>query len=266
MADERILARCAAGRDGELVLSPSEGFWSDCPVVSVDPNVSAYEVFDDFTWSSVGDVTSKWMKDADTGTAVLGSAATYGLGGVMVMNTTAAKNKYVGLKVTDADAKNSAFKITAANGKKLWFACKFKVTDLTDDVIYIGLIDGTTTKCGADDTGAENLADGIYFRTLTATPTALDFAIANTAGGETVVKAGAKTLVADTWVIAAFKWDGVNTVIPYFDGVAYPAYNVVSSATDFPSAVSLAPRLYVHSGNGTDTSLVVDWIKCVQDR
>lgn len=266
MADERILAKCAAGRNGDLVLSPAEGFWSDCPCVSVDPSLSAFEVVDDFTFSSVGDVTSKWMKDADTGIAVLGSAATYGLGGVMVLSTTASKNKYVGLKVTDADAKNSAFRMSAANGKKLWFGCKFKVTDLTDDIIYIGLIDGATTKCATDNTGAEALADGVYFRVLTASPTKLDFAYNNTAGTEVVPKAAINTLIADTWVTAAFKWDGVGSVVPYINGVAYPQYSAKASNANFPTAVSLAPRLYVHSGNGTDTSLVVDWIKVVQAR
>jgi len=264
MADERILARCAAGRDGEFVLSPAEGFWSDCPCVEVDPSVSAYEIFDDFVYSSVGDVTSKWMKDADTGTATLGSAATYGLGGIMVMDTTAAKNKYVGLKVMDADAKNGGFKITKSSGKKLWFAAKVKLTSLADEILYVGLIDGATTKCAADDTGAENLADGVYFRTLTATPTKLDYCVANTAGGETATSDVA-TLVASTWTTIGFKFDGANTIQAWLNGVALHDVHMADE-TDFPTAVALTPYLYIHSGNGTRAYMYVDWVKCVQMR
>ncbi len=264
MADERILARCAAGRDGEYALSPAEGFWSDCPCVEVDPSVSAYEVFDDFVYSSVGDVTSKWMKDADTGTAALGSAATYGLGGIMVMDTTAAKNKYVGLKVMDADAKNGSFKITKSSGKKLWFAARVKLTSVADEVLYIGLIDGATTKCGADDSGAENLADGVYFRTLTATPTALDFAVANTVGGETA-HAAVATIAASTWYTFGFKFDGANSVQAYVNGTAL-SNPFQADATDFPTLVALTPHIYIQSGNGTRAYMYVDWVKVVQLR
>ena len=267
MADERILARCAAGRNGELILSPNEGFWSNCPTVQVNPEVSAYELVDDFMVSSIGDVTGRWMKDVVGAATTIGlaSSVTYGLGGVIVLDAgTTAKNNYANLKVTDADAALGAFKITANSGKKLWFAARFELSSVADECMCIGLLDGATTKPFADDTGARNMTGGLYFRTLTASPTALDFA--RTRGStEGVIKAGIKTLVASTWVIAGFYFDGVTTVLPFINGVQASYPTRVDVAT-FPYDIGLTPYIGILAGANASKKLIVDWIRVVQIR
>lgn len=267
MADERILKKCSDGRDGDLILSPTEGFWSDCPCVSVDPNVGAYEVVDDFEYSAIGDVSSKWMLDQLNSAAALGSAASYGLGGVLVVATGATKNDYANLKAWDSDNAGGPFKITASSGKKLWFAARLYMTAavFTNEVLYIGLMDGATTKPFADDTGVAAMEDGLYFRTLVASPTELDFArTRNTIGAE--IKGNIATVAKDRWITVGFKFDGAKTVIPYINGVAYPQYNTNVSVATFPYDVGLTPYFGILTGAGAAKTLVVDWIKCVQER
>lgn len=267
MADERILARCAAGRNGNMVLSPAEGFWSDCPCVETDPSVSAYQFFDDFVDSSLGIVTSRWYKSADTGTVALTSAATLALGGVVLLDTTAAKDKWVCIRSVDADIASGAFKITKDSGKKLWFAARIYLSSVADDAIYIGLGDGTTEQPAATTTGAEQFTDGFYFRTLTASPTALDIGYCNAGGGAETAQSAVKTIAATTWYTLGMKFNGVNSIQCYVDGVAV-GVPILADATDWPTAVGLTPYLHILNGATAATSrkLYVDWIKVVQQR
>lgn len=267
MADERILKRCSDGCDGDLILSPTEGLWSDCPCVSMDPNVTAYEFVEDFTFSGIGDVTSKFMIDAVHGTAALGSAATYGLGGVLVLDTGATKNDYINAKVSDADAAKGAFKITANSGKKLWFEARFYLTAETfsGEAAYVGLFDGATTKPFADDTGAADMADGLYFRTLVASPTELDWCrLRNTTEAE--VKANISAVAKDTWIRVGFKFDGASTVVPYINGTAYPQYSTNVAVATFPYDVALTPFFGILTGAAQTKKLIIDWIRCAQKR
>jgi hypothetical protein len=269
MADERILAKCADGRVGNLILSPREGFWSDCPCVETDPTVSAYQFFDDFVYSNVGIVTSKWFKSADTGTAALTSAATLALGGVMLLDTTAVKDKWVCLRSVDADVASGAFKITKDSGKKLWYAARVYLSPVTiaDSAIYIGLGDGTTEQPAATATGAEQFTDGLYFRTLAATPDSLDIGYCNAGGGAESKQSAVKTLVGTTWYTLGLKFDGVNSIQAFVDGTAV-GVPILADATDFPSLVGLTPYLHILNGSTAATSrkLYIDWVKCVQIR
>jgi len=265
MADERILKRCSDGRNGNLILSPTEGFWSNCPTIEVNPEVSAYELFDDFMYSDIGDVTSKWMKDAVNGTVANGSAASYRLGGVVVLSSNSTKNDYVNLKAWDSDNAGGPFKITSGSGKKLWFEAAVYLSSVADEVMYVGLMDGLTTKPFDDDTGDGIAVDGIYFRTLVASPTAVDFATTRNST-EAVVKAAIQTVAATTWYRFGFYFDGVSTVIAYVNGLQESGTAVTVTATTFPYDVGLTPYIGILTGAGADKKLAVDWIKCVQAR
>ena len=269
MADERILARCTAGRNGNLVLSPSgDGFWSDCPCVETDPSVSAYQIFDDFIDSSIGLVTSRWYKAVDTGSVALASAAALALGGIMKFDTTVAQDKWGCLRVVDADAAQGAFRIVANSGKKLWFAARIYSSSaaLTGQIIYAGLGDGTTDQCGANGTGASAFTNGLYLRTLTASPTKLDFACINAAVAESA-KSAIQTIATTTWYTIGFKFDGVGAVRAYVNGLAVGNPILVSN-TAFPTLVGLTPYLYLQKGDAAAASktVYVDWVKCVQLR
>ncbi len=267
MADERIIKRCSEGRNGNLILSPTEGFWSNCPTVEVNPEVSAYEFFDDFMFSNIGDVTSKWMLDNTNGTVAAGSGATYGLGGMAIFNTGATDEDWVNLKGWDSDNAGGPFKITANSGKKLWFESKFYLTAVgAVEVVafYVGLMDGLTTEPMADATGAKNMVDGIYFRTLSDASTQLDFATTRNST-ETEVKAAINTLVKDTFVRVGFYFDGANTVQAYINGVATSTV-VNVAATTFPYDVGLCPYVGIKTTEAVNKIAVVDYVKCIQMR
>lgn len=268
MADERILNKCSKGRNGNLILSPIDGLWADCPCLEVDPNVSSYEVVDDFIDSNIGDVTSKWMLDNTNGTVALGSAATYGLGGMAIFNTGATDEDWVNLKAWDSDNAGGPFKITANSGKKLWFEAKFYLTAVgAVEVVafYVGLMDGATTEPMADATGERNMDDGIYFRTLSDASTELDFArTRNTTEAE--IKANIATLVKGTFIRVGFRFDGASTIVPYINGVAYPQYNTNVAVATFPYDVGLTPYVGIKTTEAVNKIAVVDWIKCIQMR
>lgn len=267
MADQRIIKYCGEGKDANLILSPLSGMWSNCPSVTAQPNLSAYEMFDDFVAFPVGDATSKWTLDATNGTAVLGTADVNGLGGVVVLNTSGTlAEDFAQIKVTSTDT-GAPFMIVSNSGKKLWFEARVYVTSVTDDSIYVGLFNDAATEVGTDDTGAAHattLIDGVYFRTKNATPTVINWAVAKT-NTETAVLVAAGTLAATTWIRLGFYFDGVTSVVPYINGTAVSGV-ASTDITNFPDTVGLTPLIYIKEGAASAKALWCDYIRVVQER
>jgi len=272
---ERIVKACKMGLDADKFLSPESGFWAGCPIPRVDLDTSAFVIFDDFTSLSLGDATGKWTLDNTNGSAVLTDCQLFDgtnekLGGIVKVGTDGSlAEDFACMKVSSTDT-GAPFKITSNSGKKLWFATKIYVSSITDCSYYVGLCDQTVTEPGADDTGAENFGvaqDGVYFRTLNASPTAIGWAHTKN-GTETIKKAGIGTLTASTWITLGLYFNGLTGVIPYIDGVAQD-YAIATGASNFPGGSTdqgLTPFFYVKEGAGTATYIYVDWIKCVQIR
>lgn len=246
-------------------VAPPTGMWANCPLVNyANGHTIAHEFFDDFHEFSVGDATSRWTLDATAGTAVLGSAETAnttGLGGFVAVAAGATNNNYANVKLTSGDT-GAAF-LLANSGKAMWYEARFMVDSVSDCTYYIGLCDEATTEAGADDTGAETFsADGIYWRSLTGTPTELDFA--HTQGGtESEVEGNSATLGADAIVVVGFYSDG-TTLTPYVNGTAKTT--VLLAATNFPNDQGLTPFMFVKQGASAAATIFVDYIKCVQLR
>jgi hypothetical protein len=270
MGDERIIKKCSGGRDGNLLFSPESGFWSNCPVPNVDPTDSAYEFFDNFETVCYDDVAAPWTIDTTNGTLTMAAAETAGLGGYATLYLAAATNNDLQMKVSTADTAAGPFKVTtyaaatATSGRKLWFEAKFWSPVITATTFYVGLIDGGCTQAGANATGARNMTSGIYFRTLQASSTAIDWCC-SAASTETVVGTGIATLVASTAITLGFYFDGNKTVLPYVNGtlVNYP---MSTALTNFPGTVGLTPVIYWQTGAIVAKTMYLDWVKCVQKR
>lgn len=242
--------------------APKSGFWSDCPYERfADPNY-AYTFFDDFHACAYHDTGSPWTVDATGGTFLPGAGETVGLGGVGVLSVTNTDNNRINMKLSSTDV-GGMFKITASSGKKLWFEARIQVVELADETMYVGLIDSATTRAGAADSGAANMTSGLYYRILTASPTAIDWACFTTT--EKAIKANILANAGGTWATLGFKFDGVTTVTPWINGVVGTDVVLVDDA-NFPSTVSLTPMLYLATGEAVAKSLYVDWIKVVQTR
>jgi len=269
MTDFRIVKHCAMGRDSDIMLSPVSGFWAGCPLSRVNPEDSAYEIFDDFTSFSVGDTTSKWTLDHTNSTAVLVSAeATTGVGGVVAITTGGVAEDFAQIKVTSTDTGAPFRLLDATTGRDLWFAVRVYVSSIADISFYFGLFNQAATEVGTDNTGALHATtaiDGIYFRTLNATPTEIDWGCAKN-NTETEVAGAAGTLAATTWTTLGFKYDASQqAVIPYQDGVSL-GYAMSTSLTNFPDDQGLTPLVYIKEGAGAAKVLNVDWIRCIQKR
>jgi hypothetical protein len=249
-----------AAKTGYLKQSASDHLWKGCPSVWLPEH--SYGIEDDFAEFGYGDVTGRWTLDNTNGTAVLGSSETVGLGGVLTLNAPGTDNDWVSIKLTTTDT-GAPFKITKDSGKKLWFGCRLKMAAITETCFYCGLFNQADTEVGADDSGAESVTDGVYWRDLlNATSDKPDFCV-NKNGTETIVKDGAIT--ADTSLHTyGFYFDGANVVMPFVDDIAYTV--VAADATNFPSDQGLTPLIFMKAGAASSKTVYVDWIRCVQLR
>ena len=273
MTDFRVIKHCALGRPADEILSSTDGtdFWYGCPIPRVNPAESVYEQFDDFTSLSVGDATSKWTLDNTNGTVALASAeAATGVGGVIDMSTGGVlDNDFANLKISTTDTGAPFRLLDATTGRDLWFAARIYVSSIAANtgIYYIGLFNPADIEVGADNTGARNMTDGIYFRNLAATPTEIDWACTLNST-ETEIQGAASTLAATTWIILAFKYVAASrTVIPYVNGTQLN-YPMSTTITNFPDDQGLTAGLFVKTGDvaGAVQHLYVDWIKVVQKR
>jgi len=270
MTDFRIVKHCSMGRDPDVMLSPISGFWEGCPNVRVDPEASAFEIFDDFTSFEVGDATAKWTLDQTNGVAALVSAEEdTGVGGVVAVGTNATlDNDFANLKVSSTDTGAPFRLLDATTGKDLWFAIRIYTSSIAaNSIYYVGLFEQSDTEYGVDDTGARNMTDGIYFRTLAATPTEIDWCCTKDST-ETEVGGAVGTLAATTWTVLGFKYDASNqVVVPYLNG-AQLSYPMSTSLANFPDDQGLTVGFFTKTGDvgGAAKTIYVDWVKCVQKR
>ncbi len=254
-----------------LESAPASGFWAGCPSPA-DPDPTKYfEIFDHFTTLDLA-ATGKWTLLSTNGTAVLGNAEdsnTPGLGGFLYMDSSAtADNDYATVKATTGST-GAPFMIVENSGKKLWYETKvvFHGSAATQNMYCIGLLDSAADDILTNDTGAEAVTDGFYFRVLAATPSKIDTAV-NQSGTETEEKNEAATLVQGTPITLGMYFDGVTTLTFYIDRVALADVVTIGDAGNVPNDVGLTPVFGLKDGavGLANTRLYVDYIRCVQLR
>jgi hypothetical protein len=256
--------------------SPSPGVWGNCPINLATDGLSVHN--DDFlTVASI---------DA-SGAAVTGNYATAGghyeiyahQGGTITSGSTVGGDIVV---ASDGDNEGiaigpnvtAAFKITAANMRRLWFECRFKVDTIADtkNGVFIGLLEKAAVAAAVPITTSGTIADTniIGFHRLEGDGDKMD--VVYKADGQTqqTALADAVTLVADTYKKVGFYFDGLSTVKFYDDGEEVASarldYDDLNAAT-FPSDVVLGPCIAIMNATGsTPGSLTVDWVRCVQDK
>lgn len=233
-----------------------------------------FEFFDDFFYFN----SEKWLARQASGvgaTATIINAEDEIRGGVLALAVSDTNNHKFGIKLGGGEGGGS-WKITKDSGKQLWYATKIRLLQAEDVAMYVGLFNPekiTTVgkHMGLDDTGAPEFAaapdgwtDGIYMRILTATPDEIDFAVAKNMT-ETEVQAN---IVANdmAWHELGFHFDGVNTITPIIDRLAYPAHAVAADAANFPDDLGLLPRFYIQTGEAAIKVLKADWIRVRQER
>lgn len=202
-----------------------------------------YEYFNDFTKPTDYD-TNDWTlttveAGAGSATEAIGNLA----GGVLVVTNDAADD--------DSDffqSTKEVFKFVA--GKKMYAAMRFKLSDVTQSDFVFGLQITDTTPLA--------VTDGIYFRKDDG-DAFLDFVVMKDSSATT--KTAVATLVNDTYVKAAFYYDGEDLAI-YIDDVAVGQVAITTVPDDEELAISFG----VQNGEAVAKILSVDFIRALVER
>lgn len=179
----------------------------------------------------------------ETDSAATQAIAADEVGGALLITNSAADNDVAQLQSTEEFLKLSA-------GKRLWFACRFKVNDATESDLYLGLAT-TDTSIIAGTT------DSVGFRKADGAATLVSLTEDNT----TETTNTAATLANDTYVKAAFYWDGVSQV-KFFINDALTA----THTTNIEKTNKLALTITLQNGEAVAKTMTIDYIYAAMER
>lgn len=174
-----------------------------------------------------------------------------GAGGALVITNDAADNDLDAFQwAGGTGAVAETFKFAA--GKKLQFAARFKLLEVLQADLMIGLYITDTDPIGG-------VSDGIYFRKVDG-----DATLSLVAEKDTVESAVEVTdLVADTYVTAEFYYDGSNAkIMAYIDGALAGSVPL----TNVPDDEEIALSFVIQNGQAVANVLTIDYIGATQQR
>lgn len=200
--------------------------------------------FDDFHTYAAGD----WTVTETQAGATQALSSANGPGGVLLLTNSAADND-----VNQIQRAVEAFKF--ASGKKTWFKARLKVSDATQSDVYVGLIITDTDLVGG-------ITDGVYFRKDDG-DTSWDFVSLMNSSGSSQTAVG--TLVADTYVVLAFYYDGGTSIEAYING-SKVATLTVAAGTTLVNDEELAVTLSLTNGEAVAKTMAIDYVLAVQER
>ena len=244
---------------------PSGGIWGRCSA-DVEPGMWA-TIWEDFIlWDATAGSASRLSSVVDSNATVALTATE--VGGVVRLSTYATANNEA--SVVSGDNTAGFCKFTA--GKRLFFECRMRVQQIANSIgsIFVGLTQeamGAANMITDDDILAD--ADYVGWQMLTADGDQMEPVYSTYGGTARVVKADAKTLVADTWY--KFGFYCVNDRITYtINGVPITnttlAHPVSIGTTDVPDGEELQVTCCVKAYTTTDTTFDLDWVKVAYER
>lgn len=139
--------------------------------------------------------------------------------------------------------------------KELWFAVRFKVNDVTQTDLVIGLVAATTTPMDP--------VDGVYFSSV-------DGSAALLLAAETAAPLSASdtlfTMADDTWYEVGFHYNGIDAINAY-RGNTDGTWSLVGSlgVTVLPTT-ELAMTFGLLTGEDVANNALIDWILCSRER
>lgn len=212
-------------------------FWQDLP------RMDFVEYVNDFTATS-DYLATDWTITALAGTNTI-AVDVDEANGALVLTSGATEDNGSGY-----NQKIEAWRFAA--GKALEFECRFKMNDVTQADMVIGL--------QVTDTTPYAVADGAWFGTDDGDAD-LDFHMAKSSVQSDQAAIG--TLVDDTWVKVGFYYDGVDANVQIFINDA--RVGAVPFATYAPTT-ELCISLAHTTGEAVANTLVIDYIRVVQQR
>lgn len=203
-----------------------------------------YEYFNDFV-NTADYASGDWTTtNAGSGTIAVNTGAVAGAaGGMLVMTGGSADDALIAIQ-----NKIECFKFVA--GKKMMFQARFKLSDVTQSDMVIGLQVTDTTPLA--------VVDGIFFRKDDG-DAYLDF-VACKNSTETQ-KTAVATLVNDTFVKVGFYYDGTELAI-YIDDVAVGDCALTNVVDDEELCISFA----VQNGEAVSKVMTLDYVRAIVER
>jgi len=223
--------------------APQTSMFADMPVLRPD-RVHSY--FNDFLTFNTADWT---ITTTEAGAGDATEALTDEQFGALLITNDAADN--------DADffqKKGESFKFVS--GKKLAFACRFKVSDATQSDVVVGLQITDTTPLA--------VTDGVYWRKDDGDAN-LDFVVMK---DSTATTATAATTLADaTYITLGFLYNG-TTGIEYWSATAAGVWTKLGTSvtTNMPDDELLTISFGIQNGEAVAKTMTVDWIYAAVER
>jgi len=151
-----------------------------------------------------------------------------------------------------ADGEATGESWAPANGSNLWFECRFRMNDVTQQDIFVGLHINDTTII------ASRGSDFIGFRTDDGD--ALLDAEATAGSAATSSEVGIATLVDNTFITVGFKVTGTERIDFYVNGTLE-----ATQTTNIPTGL-MKLSLAQLTGEAVANSLEIDYVCVAQDR
>ncbi|MDX2059926.1 MAG: hypothetical protein SFV24_19105 [Gemmatimonadales bacterium] len=212
----------------------------------VDSPLKAFVAPSPFKWHTFFDdfdyfVAASWTVTETQAGAT--QALVDGDGGLLALVNTAVDNDLNSIQKV-----GESFRFTA--GKKLIFACRFKVSDATQSDVVVGL--------QITDTTPLDVTDGVFF--IKADDAATVALLVEKNNVNTSTAAG--SLANDTFTELAFYYNGVDAVEVFKDSVLVGR----SVVTNLPDDEDLTITLAVQNGDANARTLTVDYVFVAKER
>lgn len=195
-----------------------------------------YEDFDYF-------VAANWtITETQAGAT---QALTDGDGGLLLLTNTAADNDLISLQKV-----GESFRF--ATNKRLWYGCRFQVSDATQSDVLFGLVITDTTPL--------DVTDGVFFMKDDGDAN-IDFYSEknNTQTSELAIG----TLVTATFVELQFYWDGVSKIWYAVDGVVK---GFIEPSTNLPDDEDSTVTFAIQNGEAVAKTMTVDYVFACKER
>jgi hypothetical protein len=248
--------------------SPSPSIWSDCPVLEIISG-SADGIFyhDDFengprVAAGAEAVAGRYRGFADTGGSVVDGGE---IGGTLLLSS-------------DGDNEGASFRTSTAafqiarNLGKLWFECRVKSSDITDNKhgIFVGFMADNVLSATIPITATGTIADVniVGFHRLESDGDQFDTIFKADGQAQQTVQIDAASIAADTYVKLGMVFDPkTNQLSFYRNGVRLAnAYSVVAGlGTEFPNDVRLGLVIAILNATATAPgNCEIDWWRAAQ--
>ncbi len=139
---------------------------------------------------------------------------------------------------------------TVAPGKENWFSARFKLNEVIESEVVIGLQRRDTTPLNTS---------GVYFQKLDGTA---ELALLAGSEGPSVTSTTTITLVDDTYVNVAFHYDGISKITFFQNGNSAGSIDIASVSSIGEMTVSFG----VKNGEAVSKIMSVDYINVATER